>query len=972
MYYWQSKNTRKLFGTDSNNKLPKGAEETGTFVVDYCTILTPQQAKLARLFIIVSKKLSNTGMSLLDACHITYALRDGYFAACTKAVELTLVQHPKLSHRKEELCSKVHEIAQIDEDIKSLVVIASAEEASEMVKRVEATLMYNPNKDSLGGSMCSYLDKDGIKSANGLVLRALENGYDLRKSRACACFLALLKGSLEDCALTLRSALHNLIPYDMAETLCFDMGQFAGNSVIPSEKLIKRAMLEEEQTGMSSVTRQRAAANEAIVTALAIHNRCYLDANDVRQILFTDFPASENVVDRRALFNRFKNIYIRRKNIAEGRVPVFAPGILTPSEIKESSKVLEEGLEPIDLNNNQALRILFITYRNLIESFKETQQLIQDLFFQRRNVADSLKKRFYYQIQLIKYLETHIGALSQYISENRSDISPESNLPTALSNLKLYASLNINKEWGDPLFDRQQYENMDHFALFCSLLHRSAFRLALLVVGIAHSVLHRTKVKLPDACLAISQMKEGRTFRFSIQLALTDVFIANQKIMKPEDLDPMYHLLVDAVDESVNNFLLGVPGDLLETGGKNDIDDENLNSWLAQTEHRIKKILDDPKQILGDISLFDVDMIMQSITQKEARIQLLVSVAVSRIHRVMMELTNEEINMRNILERLDTARRSGISSDEVEMNNLLNQAKHKRNILIHRIIDLTAYHASICVRAIDIFDIADRPIVRKVYRLVAVNAENKRLYSQYTKLIQNPPLYKSNKYLLRVSILKHRKDQAMNVLINLSLGPLYDPFDSRWYTDYNSCFSNDIPKLPINLIVDPTKYLERYSGFIPNTPDKCPPKYTMYCNDNQLRRFKQLQDDIAKLLKQLKVPNIQFESKKTFAADILNIEGWSPLGTTISEKESFHIPCTIAKQIFRKIVSDISQKVKGGSSFFTMPLMNFWCANYIRFRLGNQDLWRNLISRVWLIFLDEPLAPVELQKRKWRLLSWFR
>ncbi|KAH8741844.1 hypothetical protein FG386_002084 [Cryptosporidium ryanae] len=905
------------------------------------------------------------GLSLLDSCFVVYTLRDGYFSGCEKALELT-VSDIKLREARFEICRDVLMTARSDLDLKDLVFEAAPEEVESIIAKVENTL--RKGFDELGNESCSMLTEEELSMANALTLILMEEGYKLSRLRACTVLLSLREGSLDDCAKALRSALGNAIEYSKAEGFCKELERFApSRSHIFTKTQDKESAMQDET--MNKNAKMKIEANEAVLAALAIDNRIHLDELDVKRILFVDYPNNRMLIDRRQLYDRFLMFYTGNK-ISSSSKHWFKPGTLTEEEEKEVGKSLSENMEVINLTNQQALQTLYSTYRNLITSFKETQTFVQDVYYQRRSVPESLKRRFYMQIQLIKYMEKHIGALNLHIEMDNTDILSARNLPYGISDIRQYSELG-EKNWLYSLINDKPYNEMDHFSLFCPLLNKSAFRLALLVVGIAHGAFRKKKVKLSDVCLAISQMKESGSYRESIKLALATVFVTNQKILTLEELDTMYFLLISAVDESVNEFLFGIPEEYFNFEKESDITDEKLKSWIGQAEHRLEKVINNPKAIVGNISLLDVDMIMQSITQSEARIQLLIAVTITRVHDALLALTEIEEEIRMNQNKLDLARIRSEHSDEINMSKVGEQLLKERESTLDRVIDLVVEHAEHCVKAIEIFDISDRPVVRKMHRIIAVNTELKRLNINYVKTLENTPVYKSNKFLLRTSIMRHRIEQAKKVLTELAIGEFYNIYDTRWYTNMNECFNDSIPELGLKLIIDPNYPLDTSNGFKSINSSK-PPVYNILCNKNQIKRFKIVQADLIEILKHSDIPIVDFEGKKPIFADILTLEGWGPLKTTIQERDETNIPCSISKQLFRKLVSDLSQRVVGGTSFFNIPIVHLWCADHIRFRRSNQALWRNLVSRLWLVFQDEPFSIVRLKERRWTLLSWFR
>ncbi|KAJ1611109.1 hypothetical protein OJ253_967 [Cryptosporidium canis] len=957
---------KPIFG--SKYKVQGEVEEnaSGTLILDYCSVLTPNQIKLSNLFIIVSKRFSFSGISLLDACYVVYVLRDGYFSGCDTALDLT-IKEERIRANRAEICSEVLMTAKDDPDIKDLVREAHPDDVHNVIEKVESVIKMGT--DNSGGESCAMLSNEELSIANALVVLLIDEGYRISRARACTVVLSLKEGSLEDCAKSLRSALRGHIEYVKAEQFCRQIAEFATKKTPLLSDVPKKGQIFPLDR-VNPNLKQKVEVNEAILVALAIDNRCHLDELDIRQILFTDYPSTSIVVDRRQLFDRFLIFYNRNKLGKMGK-RWFKDGVLNGVEEEESNTPLGPKMELVNLTNQQALQTLYSTYRSLIGSFKETQKFVQDIIYQRGNVPESLKRRFYLQIQFVKYMEKHIGALKEYIETDNVDILSASNLPYGVSDLKSFSEL-AKKDWKHSIVEDKPYDEMSHFSLFCPLLHRSAFRLALLVVGIAQSVLGKTKIKLPDVCLAIAQVKNGHSYKSSIKLALSAVFVNNQKILDLDELEILFNLLVTAVDETVSEFLLGIPEEFFDFEGESEITDEKLERWIAKVEHRLAKVIIEPKSILNNMSLFDVDMIMQNISPLEAKLQLLIGVSVRRIHEALADLTDIEHEMRRISNRIEFARIQTDSSNEIAHTQEYNLLEKKREVQLQKVIDLGVEHSGYCAKAIDVFDISDRPIVRKVHRVIAVSTELRRLRTSYSKAMQGEPIFKSNKVLLRTSIINHRISLAKRVLEELIIGEPYNPSDSRWYTSFDECFNNSIPDLKLPLKLDPSHPIEGSSGFTKITPKNKPPKYNLLCDKNQLRRFKKFQPDLEEILQFADIPIIDFEGKKPLLADILTLEGWAPLKTTIRERDEANIPCSIAKQLFRRVVSDISQRATGGTSFFNIPLVHLWCADHIRFRRGNQAIWRNLIPRIWAVFIDNPLDINGLRSNKWAIDTWFR
>ncbi|KAH7647731.1 hypothetical protein FG379_000873 [Cryptosporidium bovis] len=192
----------------------------------------------------------------------------------------------------------------------------------------------------------------------------------------------------------------------------------------------------------------------------------------------------------------------------------------------------------------------------------------------------------------------------------------------------------------------------------------------------------------------------------------------------------------------------------------------------------------------------------------------------------------------------------------------------------------------------------------------------------------------------------------MMKIIEIEGNDLEDP---RWYSDIEKCLSSYIPFRTEVESVYPSMgfqnfYLTSKVVFKIDQKEKC--------SSTELRVYAQISRDLKKLFNAINIPVVKIQGKRlefmdnSEQIDPRKMIYWQYLhGMLLGDKKE---GCKYLKK-FLKIITPI--KGLKTRDFIGSPMFIIWCANHIQSRLGNEDIWRNIIGLIWLIFNSKPFKP---------------
>ncbi|KAL3127892.1 hypothetical protein CHM_6g5380 [Cryptosporidium hominis] len=192
----------------------------------------------------------------------------------------------------------------------------------------------------------------------------------------------------------------------------------------------------------------------------------------------------------------------------------------------------------------------------------------------------------------------------------------------------------------------------------------------------------------------------------------------------------------------------------------------------------------------------------------------------------------------------------------------------------------------------------------------------------------------------------------MYKIIEIEGNDLHDP---RWYSSMEKCLSSFIPRRKEVKSIEPTSGIKQFYLVSKNYSymDSSPK-----CTNSQLEMYKFVVKDLRKLFANLNIPLIKIRGKKLENVkkhgliDPRQMEYWENLHGMLYEDNK--TACSYIKNLLMKIVPVRNLDLK---EFMDSPIFIIWCANHIRSRLGNEDIWRNIFGLIWVIFYTKPFKP---------------
>ncbi|OII73452.1 uncharacterized protein cubi_02664 [Cryptosporidium ubiquitum] len=179
--------------------------------------------------------------------------------------------------------------------------------------------------------------------------------------------------------------------------------------------------------------------------------------------------------------------------------------------------------------------------------------------------------------------------------------------------------------------------------------------------------------------------------------------------------------------------------------------------------------------------------------------------------------------------------------------------------------------------------------------------------------------------------------------------------DPRWYSDMNKCLSSFIPRMREVKSLDPTSGIKQFYlvskdyEYMDSSPG---------CTRDQLKIYKFVIKDLRKLFAYLNIPMIRIRGKRLESIeregliDPRKMEYWEDLHGILYQDNK--TACSYIKKFFKKIIPYKTLDLK---EFTSSPVFIIWCANHIKSRLGNEDVWRNIFGLIWIIFYTKPFKP---------------
>ncbi|KAH8582238.1 uncharacterized protein ELE39_003559 [Cryptosporidium sp. chipmunk genotype I] len=198
----------------------------------------------------------------------------------------------------------------------------------------------------------------------------------------------------------------------------------------------------------------------------------------------------------------------------------------------------------------------------------------------------------------------------------------------------------------------------------------------------------------------------------------------------------------------------------------------------------------------------------------------------------------------------------------------------------------------------------------------------------------------------------NNNNTEMYKIIEIEGNDLDDP---RWYSNMDKCLSSFIPRRKEVKSLDPTSGIKQFY-FV--SKDYYYMDSSPKCTSNQLEMYKFVIKDLRKLFVNLNIPLIKIRGKKFEdierhgLIDPRKMEHWENLHGILYEDNK--TACSYIKNLLKKIVPVRNLDLK---EFMNSPVFIIWCANHIRSRLGNEDIWRNIFGLIWIIFYTKPFKP---------------
>ncbi|KAH8741850.1 hypothetical protein FG386_002090 [Cryptosporidium ryanae] len=192
----------------------------------------------------------------------------------------------------------------------------------------------------------------------------------------------------------------------------------------------------------------------------------------------------------------------------------------------------------------------------------------------------------------------------------------------------------------------------------------------------------------------------------------------------------------------------------------------------------------------------------------------------------------------------------------------------------------------------------------------------------------------------------------MMKIIEIEGNDLEDP---RWYSDIEKCLSSYIPFRTEVESVHPSAGFNNFHLF-------SKVKYRIdsreKCSSTELQIYTQIRKDLKRLFDAINVPIVKIQGKRLELVN--NLEQIDPRKMIYWEYlhgmllENKKVGCEYLKKFLKIITPTKGLKTR---DFIGSPLFIVWCANHIQSRLGNEDIWRNIIGLIWLIFNTKPFKP---------------
>lgn len=192
----------------------------------------------------------------------------------------------------------------------------------------------------------------------------------------------------------------------------------------------------------------------------------------------------------------------------------------------------------------------------------------------------------------------------------------------------------------------------------------------------------------------------------------------------------------------------------------------------------------------------------------------------------------------------------------------------------------------------------------------------------------------------------------MYKIIEIEGNDLEDP---RWYSDMSKCLNSFIPQRKEVKSVNPSVGIKKMQ--ITSKKHRYMDS-SLECTEDQLHTYNLVISDLRKLFAVLNIPVIGVEGRRLKSVererliDPRRMVHWQDLHGILYEDR--RTGCSYTKSFFKNIVQVRTHDLK---EFTESPVFIIWCANHVKSRLGNEDMWRNIFGLIWLIFYTKPFKP---------------
>ncbi|KAL7066833.1 hypothetical protein ACR3K2_27180 [Cryptosporidium serpentis] len=323
------------------------------------------------------------------------------------------------------------------------------------------------------------------------------------------------------------------------------------------------------------------------------------------------------------------------------------------------------------------------------------------------------------------------------------------------------------------------------------------------------------------------------------------------------------------------------------------------------------------------------------------------------LKETVLQLDGRITSLRNKLGLSETGNQSKY------LQNIIRTLINKRNISIKRLIHLAGVISEEEVKKADEYNIN---IPNGIRRIAKLHQMRSIIEADILKLSDEAIYPEKNK---RIEELKAKLENIVGEIQHLIQLGGYIESDLRWYSDTERCLNNYIPRHNQVLSMEPTTGFGTLYWYKGQSGKK---GIRTECTKSQRKRFKSISKDIYRLLsislKFYPIPMSESEKNKFISDSYIDprqIIYWQNLLFLLNAQDISQ-GCNYSKTLLKKLLFFVSSN---NFDYMDTPLFILWCADHIRSRLGNEDIWRNIVGLLWLVFFDQPIKPRELVEKNW-------